>query len=387
MQENLLMSIKTKHATRIFNGNKIYEFRRKSIKQENLNKKIFIYSSETTKEILGYMIVDKILENDIDSLLKETKYEDTKSIREYFKGCETCYALHISETYRFMSPIKIEEIKKEHQDFVIPQFYRYIKTNESIYEKLMNRNVIHEMKLQPEYFEYISSGSKRIELRLNDEKRQRIKINDQIIFLNEKTKNKLITHVNKIHKEKSFEELFKNFDISILASKNKTKEELLNELSKFYTKEKQEKYGVLGIQIEPMYLISSNLNEKIINEIYELTKEIGNTYPDYKEWFYNKQTKEENRKTIYLKTNNEIIGVVNLKKEENKLCTIYLKEEYRNHGISNILLEEAFKYLDTTKPYLTCNKNNLKYLNNIIKKYNWKKTGIINNEIEFNKEK
>lgn len=386
MQENLLMSIKTKHATRIFNGNKIYEFRRKSIKQENLNKKIFIYSSETTKEILGYMIVDKILENDIDSLLEETKYEDTKSIREYFKGCKTCYALHISETYRFVSPIKIEEIKKEHTDFVIPQFYRYIKPNESIYEKLMNRNVIHEMKLQPEYFGYISSGSKRIELRLNDEKRQRIKINDQIIFLNEKTKDKLITHVNKIHKEKSFVELFKNFDISLLASKNKTKEELLNELSKFYTKEKQEKYGVLGIQIEPMFLISSNLNGKIIDEIYELTKEIGNTYSDYKKWFYNKQTKEENRKTIYLKTN-EIIGVVNLKKEENKLCTIYLKEEYRNIGISNILLEEAFKYLDTTKPYLTCNKNNLKYLNNIIKKYNWKKTGIINSEIEFNKEK
>lgn len=386
MQENLLMSIKTKHATRIFNGNKIYEFRRKSIKQENLNKKIFIYSSETTKEILGYMIVDKILENDIDSLLEETKYEDTKSIREYFKGCKTCYALHISETYRFVSPIKIEEIKKEHTDFVIPQFYRYIKPNESIYEKLMNRNVIHEMKLQPEYFGYISSGSKRIELRLNDEKRQRIKINDQIIFLNEKTKDKLITHVNKIHKEKSFVELFKNFDISLLASKNKTKQELLNELSEFYTTEKQEKYGVLGIQIEPMFLISSNLNEKIIDEIYELTKEIRNTYSDYKEWFYNKQTKEENRKTIYLKTD-EIIGVVNLKKEENKLCTIYLKEEYRNKGISNILLEEAFKYLDTTKPYLTCNKNNLKYLNNIIKKYNWKKTGIINNEIEFNKEK
>ena len=386
MQENLLMSIKTKHATRIFNGNKIYEFRRKSIKQENLNKKIFIYSSETTKEILGYMIVDKILENDIDSLLEETKYEDTKSIREYFKGCKTCYALHISETYRFVSPIKIEEIKKEHPDFVIPQFYRYIKPNESIYEKLMNRNVIHEMKLQPEYFEYISSGSKRIELRLNDEKRQKIKINDQIVFTNEKTKDKLITHVNKIHKEKSFEKLFENFDISLLASKNKTKQELLNELSKFYTKEKQEKYGVLGIQIEPMFLISSNLNGKIIDKIYELTKEIRNTYSDYKEWFYNKQTKEENRKTIYLKTN-EIIGVVNLKKEENKLCTIYLKEEYRNIGISNILLEEAFKYLDTTKPYLTCNKNNLKYLNNIIKKYNWKKTGIINSEIEFNKEK
>ena len=53
-------------------------------------------------------------------------------------------------------------------------------------------------------------------------------------------------------------------------------------------------------------------------------------------------------------------------------------------GISNMLLDEAFKYLKTTKPYLTCHKSNLKYLNNLIKKYNWKKTGVVGNEILFN---
>ena len=29
--------------------------------------------------------------------------------------------------------------------------------------------MIHEMKLQPKYFNYILNGTKRIELRLNDE--------------------------------------------------------------------------------------------------------------------------------------------------------------------------------------------------------------------------
>ena len=32
----------------------------------------------------------------------------------------------------------------------------------------------HEMKLQPKYFKYILNGTKRIEIRLNDEKRQLI---------------------------------------------------------------------------------------------------------------------------------------------------------------------------------------------------------------------
>ena len=48
----------------------------------------------------------------------------------------------------------------------------------------------------------------------------------------------------------SFEEMFKDYDISILSDKSMTKEELISVLEQFYTKEKQEKYGVLGIRIE-----------------------------------------------------------------------------------------------------------------------------------------
>ena len=43
----------------------------------------------------------------------------------------------------------------------------------------------HEMKLQPEYFDFILNGTKRIEIRLNDEKRQQIKIGDTIKFSKE----------------------------------------------------------------------------------------------------------------------------------------------------------------------------------------------------------
>lgn len=50
--------------------------------------------------------------------------------------------------------------------------------------------MIHNMKLNPEPFELISSGQKTIELRLNDEKRQRIKISDEIIFTKTKTLNR-----------------------------------------------------------------------------------------------------------------------------------------------------------------------------------------------------
>ena len=111
--------------------------------------------------------------------------------------------------------------------------------------------MIHEMKLQPEYFNFILNGTKRIEIRLNDEKRQNIKLGDKIKFLKEPDSNESFeAQVIGLLRYNSFEEMFKDYDISILSDKSMTKEELISVLEQFYTKEKQEKYGVLGIRIE-----------------------------------------------------------------------------------------------------------------------------------------
>ena len=48
----------------------------------------------------------------------------------------------------------------------------------------------------------------------------------------------------------TFEELFEDFDIEMLADKSMTKQELLNVLEEIYTPKKQKQYGVVGIRIE-----------------------------------------------------------------------------------------------------------------------------------------
>ena len=109
----------------------------------------------------------------------------------------------------------------------------------------------HEMKLQPEYYDYILNGTKRIEIRLFDEKRQKIKIGDTIKFLKEPDLNESFeAKVIGLLRYNSFISLFSDFDISFLACESMTKDELLNTLEQFYPKEKQEKYGVLGIRVE-----------------------------------------------------------------------------------------------------------------------------------------
>ena len=106
------------------------------------------------------------------------------------------------------------------------------------------------MKLQPNHFYYMKNGTKRIELRLNDEKRSKICIGDKIIFYKEPLLDESFeTTVIKLLKYDYFENLIDDYGIEICADKNITKQDLLNDLEKFYTKEKQVKYGVLGIMI------------------------------------------------------------------------------------------------------------------------------------------
>lgn len=110
---------------------------------------------------------------------------------------------------------------------------------------------MHEMKLQPKYYDFILNGTKRIEIRLFDEKRQQIKLGDTIKFLKEPLlEESFNTKVIELLRYNNFEDMIKDFDISLLSDKSMTKKELINELEKFYSKEKQNKYGVLGIRIE-----------------------------------------------------------------------------------------------------------------------------------------
>ena len=109
----------------------------------------------------------------------------------------------------------------------------------------------HVMKLQPKYYNFILNGTKRIEIRLYDEKRRKINIGDVIEFKNEQNLDESFkVKVIGLLRYNNFDDMFKDYDISILSDKSMTKEELKNVLEEFYTKDEQDKYGVLGIRIE-----------------------------------------------------------------------------------------------------------------------------------------
>lgn len=116
--------------------------------------------------------------------------------------------------------------------------------------------MIYRMKLQNEPFKQIKKGTKEIEIRLNDEKRKMFKINDYIEFTNISTLEIMFVKITNLYHFESFEKLFNNFDNSILGCGS------YEEMYKYYSKEEENKYGILGIEIK----VLPKVNQVIHNE-------------------------------------------------------------------------------------------------------------------------
>ena len=109
----------------------------------------------------------------------------------------------------------------------------------------------HEMKLNNEPFECIKNGTKTIELRLNDEKRKLLTVGDYIEFTNRVINETLLVEVIDLFKYNSFEELYKHFN-KIEMGYSINEEANPKDMENYYSKEEQEKYGVLGIKIKKL---------------------------------------------------------------------------------------------------------------------------------------
>lgn len=104
----------------------------------------------------------------------------------------------------------------------------------------------HKMKLLEKPFESIENGSKTVEFRLYDEKRKNVKIGDTIEFSKlPDLAEKIEVEVLDLYQEKCFKDLFLK-----LYEDEKIAIEKADRMQKIYSKEEENKYGVLGIKIK-----------------------------------------------------------------------------------------------------------------------------------------
>ena len=120
--------------------------------------------------------------------------------------------------------------------------------------------MLHKMKLNENPFERIKNGTKTIEFRLYDEKRQQVKIGDKIEFSKlPDLQEKLIVDVIDLYREDTFENLFREL--------YSDEEEIIQKtqlMHTIYSPEKEQQYGILGIKIK---INVDNLKENIENFI------------------------------------------------------------------------------------------------------------------------
>lgn len=112
--------------------------------------------------------------------------------------------------------------------------------------------MIHYMSLKNEPFELIKSGQKTIELRLYDEKRKNIKINDIIEFQHLENPNlKIKTKVIDLHIFKNFKEFYQNIDLTKCGYNEHTINTASHQdMNLYYSDEEQSKHKVIGIEIQ-----------------------------------------------------------------------------------------------------------------------------------------
>ena len=237
-----VITIKQPWATLIMQGLKKYEFRTWKTKYRG---DLLIHAGLSLDK-KGYERVKKYITDDIQYGVILGKVTITDCILRTPKLDDNLYKIN-SDIYRKSKSDK--EYAWELSN--VEKFNDNIKVKGKLGLWNLEEKMKHEMKLASKYFDCIKNGTKKIELRLLDDKRKLIKIGDEIEFVKEPDRLERISkEVVSLHFHSNFAEILETRDIEVFSDSNTTKEELLEALNKFYSKEEQEKYGVVGIEIK-----------------------------------------------------------------------------------------------------------------------------------------
>ena len=120
---SVLLSIRPEYANKIFNNSKKYEYRKVLFGLDV--KKVYVYASRPISKIIGYFIIDDIIQGSPSMVWRKT-FRDSGITKdyfdEYFKGHDKAYAIKIKSVNLFKKPIDPKSIIK---DFRPPQNFMY----------------------------------------------------------------------------------------------------------------------------------------------------------------------------------------------------------------------------------------------------------------------
>ena len=206
--------------------------------------------------------------------------------------------------------------------------------------------MIHYMNLVPSAFIKIADGSKTIELRLNDEKRQQINAEDTVVFNCSSTKDIITAQISGLHKFSDFEELYKTLPLEKCGY---TVAELdtahYTDMEQYYAKEQIKKYGALGIELCNVSSICDI--KEIITEPDILKLLAPSVYNPTEERLMNRARRyqeDENTNIYAYKDNNQYKSIVVFMVSDitATILDIAVNPEHQGQGIGSKLIDFIF---------------------------------------------
>lgn len=230
-------------------------------------------NSKVAKQFDSTQVLDDTLtiNNIFEELVNEygdTSYGSVKYSRSelywighIYRYFSYTYDLSSKQVYKIVKPKELRSLFLAYHTFDTKQAIErilesknivldkdYTEVGIQILRRLRKNVVVHQMKLWNDSFVAIKNKTKTIEMRLNDEKRSKIKVGDIIEFVNTTTLEILKVKVDKIYKYDNFEQLYEKHDkISVGYKEYEVADP--NDMLMYYKKEDIEKNGVLGIKV------------------------------------------------------------------------------------------------------------------------------------------
>jgi len=124
----ILISLKPRHAESIFGGIKTVELRKRRLNVEP-GCRVWIYATTPTAAILGYARLDRIEVAPPPQLWKKLGRKTGISREEfetYFQGCEVAYGLVLADVMEMEAPLPLARIRETIDNFHPPQFYCHL---------------------------------------------------------------------------------------------------------------------------------------------------------------------------------------------------------------------------------------------------------------------
>ena len=122
---NVILSIRPNFCQAIFNGSKVYEYRKRVFKRIDVDK-VYIYASKPICKIVGYFTIAAMIEDNPTEIWGKT-HKGSGITKEYFdayfRGCDMAHAILIGEVVKLDTPIDPKNVIK---NFTAPQNYRYV---------------------------------------------------------------------------------------------------------------------------------------------------------------------------------------------------------------------------------------------------------------------